>query len=176
MLYPPDPTSENDCTIGGTIATNASGPRSLKYGATRGYVRALDVILPSGEARHYRRRGLEKDTTGYGCIADPVDWFIGAEGTLGVVTHAELQLVEAPEETIAFRVLESLEQALDTVVWLRESRGLALDPADRGAGVPRHRAIRRGGASVDTSGSQEVGDRRTGRGRRHAFPGAGAIR
>ena len=79
MLYPPDPTSENDCTIGGTIATNASGPRSLKYGATRGYVRALDVILPSGEARHYRRRGLEKDTTGYGCIADPVDWFIGAE-------------------------------------------------------------------------------------------------
>ena len=65
-LYPPDPTSENDCTIGGSVATNASGPRSLKYGPTRHYVRGLEVVLPTGETRSYRRRELEKDTTGYG--------------------------------------------------------------------------------------------------------------
>ena len=124
LLYPPDPTSENDCTIGGTIATNASGPRSLKYGATRRYIRALEVVLPTGEHRKYRRRELEKDTTGYGCVSDPVDWFIGAEGTLGVVTHAEVQLVDAPVQTIAlFAYFPTVEEALDTVVWLRGSSG-----------------------------------------------------
>lgn len=119
-LYPPDPTSENDCTLGGTIATNASGPRSLKYGATRPYLRALEVVLPNGVLREYRRRDLEKDTTGYGMLADPLQWFVGAEGTLGMVTAAELQLVPLPEQILSFFVyFPTLEMALDAVLWLR---------------------------------------------------------
>jgi len=128
-LYPPDPTSENDCTIGGTIATNASGPRSLKYGATRSYVRGLEVVLSNGELRRYRRRDLEKDTTGYGSLADPLQWFIGAEGTLGVVTQVDLELVPLPHGVLSFFVyFPSVEEALDGVLWLRGHEGRTSRP------------------------------------------------
>ncbi len=100
LLFPPDPTSEDESTIGGAIACNASGARSLKYGATRPHIRALKVALASGEIVELRRSALEKNTVGYAFAQDAMDWFIGSEGTLGVVIEAELGLVPIPEEVI----------------------------------------------------------------------------
>ena len=60
LLFAPDPTSEESCTIGGSIACNASGARTLRYGATRSHVRALTVVLASGETVELRRNPDER--------------------------------------------------------------------------------------------------------------------
>ncbi len=125
-FYPPDPT-EKTAHLGGTVATNASGSRSLKYGPTREWVTALRVVLPDGRALELRRGecishggsalrimadGQErivhppriravrvKSTAGYwgGTPLDWIDLFIGSEGTLGVITEIELRLARKPE-------------------------------------------------------------------------------
>ncbi|MEO5799902.1 MAG: FAD-binding oxidoreductase [Gemmatimonadales bacterium] len=98
LLFAVDPTSEEEASLGGAIACNASGARSLRYGATRPHVRALSVVLASGELVELRRTRLEKNTVGYIPMQDPIDWFIGSEGTLGVVVSAELSLLPLPEK------------------------------------------------------------------------------
>src|SRR6478735_5207899 len=75
--YPPDPASRKDCSIGGNIATNAGGPRCLKYGVTRNYVLGLEVVLASGEILRTGGR-LHKNKTGF----DLVGLFTGSEGML----------------------------------------------------------------------------------------------
>jgi FAD/FMN-containing dehydrogenase len=112
QFYAPDPT-EWGASIGGTIATDASGSRSFQYGDTRRHVRAIRVVLPSGETLALRRGEkppfelpaiaapqTTKNTAGYYLRPgmDFLDLFIGSEGTLGVVTEAELTLLPAPEE------------------------------------------------------------------------------
>lgn len=97
LLFAPDPTSEEEASIGGAIACNASGARSLRYGATRRHVTALTVVLASGEVVEVRRSRVEKNTVGYFPVQDPIDWFIGSEGTLGIVVAAELSLLPLPE-------------------------------------------------------------------------------
>lgn len=97
LLLTPDPTSEEECSIGGSVACNASGARSLRYGATRPYVRGLRVALANGEVVSLRRPMLEKNTVGYALAHDPIDWFVGSEGTLGVILEVELSLLPLPE-------------------------------------------------------------------------------
>lgn len=122
LLFASDPTSEEECTIGGAIACNASGARSLKYGPIRGHVRALRVALADGRLIDLRRSDLEKNTAGYALAQDPVDWFIGSEGTLGVVVHAELRLRPLPAAVIGIAVPFATEEAaLAFVVGARES-------------------------------------------------------
>jgi glycolate oxidase len=89
--YPPDPASLKDCSIGGNIATNAGGPRCLKYGVTRSYVLGLEVVLPDGEILRTGGR-LHKNKTGF----DLIGLFTGSEGMLGVVTEATLRLIPKP--------------------------------------------------------------------------------
>ena len=89
--YPPDPASRKDCSIGGNIATNAGGPRCLKYGVTRSYVLGLEVVLASGEILRTGGR-LHKNKTGF----DLVGLFTGSEGMLGVITEATLRLIPRP--------------------------------------------------------------------------------
>jgi glycolate oxidase len=89
--YPPDPASLKDCSIGGNIATNAGGPRCLKYGVTRSYVLGLEVVLASGEILRTGGR-LHKNKTGF----DLIGIFTGSEGLLGVVTEATLRLIPKP--------------------------------------------------------------------------------
>lgn len=96
LLLAPDPTSEDDCTVGGAIACNASGARSLRFGATRAHVRGLTVLTIGGETLDIRRPQLEKNTVGYAPLFDLVDWFTGSEGTLGVIVAAELALLPLP--------------------------------------------------------------------------------
>ncbi len=122
LLFSPDPTSEEECTIGGAIACNASGARSLRYGATRPHVRALKVALADGSIVELRRTALEKNTVGFAFAHDPVDWFIGSEGTLGVVVEAELSLLPLPEHVVGLAIPFATElDALRFVVAARES-------------------------------------------------------
>ena len=126
LLFAPDPTSEDDVTIGGAIACNASGARSLRYGATRAHVLGLKVVLAAGDVLDVRRPGLEKNTAGYALAQDAVDWFVGSEGTLGVVVEAELALLPRPERVTGLAIPFASEQdALQFVVAARDSRRLA---------------------------------------------------
>jgi FAD/FMN-containing dehydrogenase len=122
LLLAPDPTSEEECTVGGAVACNASGARSLRYGATRPHVRALRVALADGSIAELRRTALEKNTVGYAMAHDPVDWFVGSEGTLGVVVEVELGLLPLPEQVVGLAIPFATEQAsLRFVVSARES-------------------------------------------------------
>lgn len=91
MFYPPDPASLRDCSLGGNIATNAGGPRCLKYGVTRHYILGLEVVLMDGSIVRCGGR-THKNKTGF----DLVGMFVGSEGLLGVVTEATLRLLPAP--------------------------------------------------------------------------------
>ena len=123
LLFAPDPTSEEESTIGGAIACNASGARTFKYGATRKHVQALTVVLASGELVEFRRTNLEKNTVGYAFAHDPIDWFIGSEGTLGIVVEAELALLPLPAHVVGLAIFFTSEElALRFVVATRESR------------------------------------------------------
>jgi FAD/FMN-containing dehydrogenase len=126
LLFAPDPTSEEECTIGGAIACNASGARTFKYGATRRHVRALRVALANGDIIDLRRSDLEKNTVGYAFAHDPIDWFIGSEGTLGIIVEAELSLLPLPKKIIGLAALFPTEaSALGFVVSARESLSVA---------------------------------------------------
>jgi FAD/FMN-containing dehydrogenase len=126
LLFAPDPTSEEESTIGGAIACNASGARTFKYGATRKHVQALKVVMANGELMEFRRTNLEKNTVGYAFAHDPIDWFIGSEGTLGVVVEAELALLPLPAHVVGLAVFFTTEEeALRFVVATRDSATVA---------------------------------------------------
>ena len=128
LLYPPDPT-ERGCFLGGTVATNASGARTFKYGPTRNYIAGLQVALASGEVIDLKRgetradeqgrlqvgRSIEiklpqvhmpatrKNATGYFVAPgmDAIDLFIGSEGTLGVICEITAKLLPKPEALLS---------------------------------------------------------------------------
>ena len=89
--YPPDPASLKECSIGGNIATNAGGPRCLKYGVTRNYVIGLEVVLCNGRVMRCGGRTL-KNKTGF----DLIGLFVGSEGMLGIVTEITLRIIPKP--------------------------------------------------------------------------------
>ncbi len=91
LYYPPDPASRANCSIGGNIASNAGGPRCLKYGVTRDYVLGLEVVLSDGAVVRLGGR-THKNKTGF----DLTRLFVGSEGLLGIVTEATLRLVPLP--------------------------------------------------------------------------------
>lgn len=91
LFYPPDPGSSEVCTIGGNVAECAGGPRGLKYGVTRDYVLGLEIVLADGRVIRPGGRTV-KNVTGY----DLCRLFTGSEGTLGIITGANLRLVSYP--------------------------------------------------------------------------------
>ena len=91
LLYPPDPASLKECSLGGNVATNAGGPRCLKYGVTRHYVLGLQVALADGTLVRVGGRTM-KNKSGF----DLVGIFVGSEGLLGIVTEITLRLIPAP--------------------------------------------------------------------------------
>ena len=99
LYYPPDPASRADCSIGGNIATNAGGPRCLKYGVTSDYVLGLEVVLADGSIVRLGSR-THKNKTGF----DFARFFTGSEGLLGVVTEATLKLLPLPPFSAALSI------------------------------------------------------------------------
>ena len=151
-LYPPDPTEDN-CFIGGTVATNASGAKTFKYGATRNFVEELEIILADGEVLNLKRgkqkaegfnllltteSGISisfrlpdfemphtKNASGYFCKKnmDAIDLFVGSEGTLGVITKIKLKIISAPEKLLSCVVFFDDEK--NALGFLKKSRELS---------------------------------------------------
>lgn len=152
LLYPPDPTEELS-TIGGNIATNASGAKTFKYGPTRNFVEELEIILPDGEFIKLKRGANfaignkltlisetgntynidlgelnmpeVKNAAGYFIKSnmDAIDLFIGSEGTLGIITAARLKLINAPEELLS--CLAYFENEDDALSFISDARSIA---------------------------------------------------
>ncbi|MPZ18946.1 MAG: FAD-binding protein [Luteitalea sp.] len=111
LFYPPDPSSARISTIGGNVAENSGGLRGLKYGVTRDYVMALEVVLADGAVARVGNRSV-KDVAGYSMK----DLFIGSEGTLGVITEVVLKLLPRPAAQGTLLALYGrLEDAAETV-------------------------------------------------------------
>jgi glycolate oxidase len=111
LFYPPDPASSRQSTIGGNVATNAGGPRCLKYGVTRDYVIGLTVVLASGEIMRLGGK-VTKNATGYQLM----HLFVGSEGTLGIVTEVILRLAPLPRARVtAVAVFDQLAGASQAV-------------------------------------------------------------
>lgn len=149
LYYPPDPTELN-CFLGGTVATNASGSKTFKYGPTRNFVLGIEIVLPTGDLLYLERgqtfangnqlvlvtdsgfryefqipnvKSLPtKNTAGYFCKEnmDAIDLFIGSEGTLGVITKLKLKLLDAPASILSAVVFFNSEE--DGLNFIEDSR------------------------------------------------------
>jgi glycolate oxidase len=99
LFYPPDPSSQGSCWIGGNVAENAGGARAVKYGVTKDYVLNLEIVLPTGEIIWTGANTL-KNSTGYNFT----QLLVGSEGTLGVITKIVLKLIPAVSHNILLLV------------------------------------------------------------------------
>ena len=121
-LFPLSLAAEGTCTIGGNLASNAGGTAVLRYGNARELCLGLEVVTPQGEIWD-GLRGLRKDNTGY----DLRDLYIGAEGTLGIITAAVLKLFPQPKAQLtALAALRSPEDALRLLTLAQERCATAL--------------------------------------------------
>ena len=118
LFYPPDPGSVKISTIGGNVANNSGGLRGLKYGVTRDYVMALEVVLADGRVLN----------TGTKCVKDVAgftlkDLFIGSEGSLGVITKVTLKLIPAPaSKRTLLALFDEMTVAAETVSMIIQAR------------------------------------------------------
>jgi FAD/FMN-containing dehydrogenase len=118
-LFPVSLAAEGSCQIGGNLSTNAGGVNVLRYGSTREQVLGLEVVLPDGRIWN-GLRGLRKDNTGY----DLKQLFLGAEGTLGIITAAVLRLHPRPSANVtAWVALGHPRAAVELLSLLRERLG-----------------------------------------------------
>ncbi len=152
LFYPPDPT-ETNCSLGGTVANNASGARTFKYGPTRNFVNAINAVLPNGKEvfikrgenlfHNYKTNFFSEDNTlinieapnyempnvkhAAGYFSKPqmdlIDLFIGAEGTLCVITKIELKLLELPQNIISMIIFFNDED--DIFKFVKESKNIS---------------------------------------------------
>src|SRR5690606_14297157 len=95
LFYPPDPSSQGSCTIGGNVAENAGGARAVKYGVTKDYVLNLEVVLANGDIIWTGANTL-KNSTGYNLT----QLIVGSEGTLGIITKIVMKLLPATNHNI----------------------------------------------------------------------------
>ena len=110
LYFAPDPSSQKACTIGGNVAENSGGPHTLMYGVTVNHVTGLEVVLPSGEIVHFGGKAAE--SAGY----DLTGFFVGSEGTLGIVTAATVKLLRRPERVATLLgVFETIDDGAKTV-------------------------------------------------------------
>lgn len=127
-MYPPDP-GEKMATLGGNVSTNAGGMRAVKYGCTRDYVRAMTVVLPTGEITHFGST-VSKTSSGYSMT----NLMVGSEGTLGIITELTLKLIPAPKATISLMApFEDLDACISTVpkVFMNHFKPQALEFFER---------------------------------------------
>ncbi|MEA4863500.1 MAG: FAD-binding oxidoreductase [Victivallaceae bacterium] len=119
LFYPPDPGEKSAC-IGGNISTNAGGMRAVKYGVTRDYVRALEVVLADGRVLELGGK-VVKNSSGYNLM----NLIVGSEGTLAVVTKAVLKLLPLPKKAISLLIpFPDLSKAIETVPKIIKSKAI----------------------------------------------------
>jgi D-lactate dehydrogenase (cytochrome) len=120
LFFPPDPGA--NATVGGMLANNAAGIRTVRYGASKDNVLRMQVALADGRLIHVGSRSV-KQAAGY----DLLHLFVGSEGTLGIITEATLKLIPVPAHMSAVvAAFETVEAAIETVVAVR---GSGLEPA-----------------------------------------------
>ncbi len=129
LFYPPDPTSERECSIASTVACDASGARTYRYGGTDRWGTGDEDALPDGSLRWFGSRDVDKDAAGYAGLRDPVQLICGSEGTLGFITKVEVRLIDKPPAfTAGLAFFGDVGSALAFV-------GLAREQDRRGIGV-----------------------------------------
>jgi FAD/FMN-containing dehydrogenase len=117
LMFPLSLASEGSCTVGGNLSTNAGGTAVLRFGNARELALGLEVVLPDGRIWN-GLRGLRKDNTGY----DLKQLFIGAEGTLGIITAAVLKLFPPPREQVtALAAIPDVERAVQLLTRLKSA-------------------------------------------------------
>ncbi|MEE8359049.1 MAG: FAD-binding oxidoreductase [Candidatus Hydrothermarchaeales archaeon] len=120
FFFPPDPASSRVCTLGGMVSNNSSGLHAVKYGTTKDYVLALEVVMPDGSVINTGSRAV-KSASGY----DLISLFVGSEGTLGIFSEITLRILPLPEysETILFALknLRELEDMCPNLLMLAPS-------------------------------------------------------
>jgi len=122
-LFPLSLAAEGSCQIGGNLSTNAGGVHVLRYGSARDLVLGLEVVLPDGQIWNGLRK-LRKDNTGY----DLKQLFLGAEGTLGIITGAVLKLFPKPrQKAVALVALHDLDHVVALLSLAQESHGEVLN-------------------------------------------------
>ena len=142
LFFAPDPGA--NATIGGMLANNAAGIRTVRYGASKDNVLRMQVALADGRLLHVGSRSV-KQSAGY----DLLHLFVGSEGTLGVITEATLKLVPVAQYmSAALAAFESIEAAVEAVVAIR---GSGLDPAALELIDAAHTAMLRAATGVDLS-------------------------
>jgi glycolate oxidase len=110
LFYAPDPGEKSAC-LGGNVSTNAGGMRAVKYGATRDYVRAMTVVLPTGEITKFGAT-VSKTSSGYSLL----NLMIGSEGTLGIITELTLKTMIAPKVAASLIIpFENLDDCISAV-------------------------------------------------------------
>jgi len=110
VFYAPDPGEKSAC-LGGNVSTNAGGMRAVKYGATRDYVRAMTVVLPTGEITKFGAT-VSKTSSGYSLL----NLMIGSEGTLGIITELTLKVMIAPKVAASLIIpFENLDDCISAV-------------------------------------------------------------
>ena len=150
-LFPLSLASEGSCTIGGNISTNAGGLNVIAYGNTRDLVTGVEAVLADGRIVNALSK-LRKDNTGY----DVKSLFIGAEGTLGVITAASLRLFPNPRaQATAFVGLKSPDDALKLLRLARERLGAAITSFELISRTAYDIGIRHGGARAPLQGAHD---------------------
>ena len=152
LLFPPDPTSRNECSIGAAIACNASGARSFRYGATRPWIEAIEVVLangdiviadrktpiPQGWPKIHWTEPSVKTAAGYVPADNLLDLMIGQEGTLGVITKAWTRIIPQPIDVLGMIIyFPDLTSCISCVDALRQGAQRPHQKASSGALNPR---------------------------------------
>jgi glycolate oxidase len=120
LFYPPDPASLETSSIGGNVAECAGGPRAFKYGTTKRYVLALEVVLPTGEILHTGSKAV-KNVVGY----DVTQLLVGSEGTLAIITKITVRLIPKPPARATLSAsFETVRHAVDAVSALIARRAI----------------------------------------------------
>jgi D-lactate dehydrogenase (cytochrome) len=144
-LFPLSLGAEGSCQIGGNLASNAGGIHVLRYGNIRDLVLGLEVVLPNGEIWDGLST-LRKDNTGY----DLKQLFIGAEGTLGIITAATLKLFPRPRESVSlFIALADLEAGLELLSAAQDATGGGLCACELIPGIALDFTLRHIPGSID---------------------------
>ncbi|MFY9716683.1 MAG: FAD-binding oxidoreductase [Thermoplasmata archaeon] len=167
LFFPPNPGSWSRSTIGGNVATNASGPRSFRYGSTRTWVRELDAVLGNGDRVHLGTKAAKRSVG-----PDLLPLLVGSEGTLGIITAVTVRLAPLPSVrrglvvplkatvllgALASRLARATPSGLSAVEYVDRETALALGGAGMSIGTGREALLL---LEVEADDSAEA-DRRT---------------